>query len=205
MVFSSHTLGTFQFFSQYVDTGKGSARTVILQELPLVASLEEAIQLNDKLDSAREAVYYGLVPGMIYESNRIGTNIAGKRDYWVRKAIKNNLGRLDVVFRAILRSLIDGDMSSKVPTALGMLLDSVEGEANQFDAIRWVPYHLQFVLSELSKESFKYHRIAENLSKYCNLLKFAKEHSGEGWESIFVVVLVARCLNRLSCTTFVPD
>jgi hypothetical protein len=203
MVFSSHRLATFEFFSDYVDESEGSSRSVILQDLPLVSSIEEAIKLNNKLDSAREAVYYGLIPGMIYDSNRMGTNIAGKRAYHVRNAIKNNLGQLDNVFRHILRSIIDGYMGFQVPEELGLLLDSVGG-SNKFD-IRWVPYHLQFVLSELSRTVFKYHLMAENLSKYCNILKFAKEHSGEGWESIFVVVLVARCLNRLHCGTFVPD
>jgi len=205
LVFSSHLLGTFNFFSQYLDRSRGSSRHVTLQELPIVSSLQEAMSLKNSLDSVREAMYYGLVPGMIYESRLSGKCIAGKREYWVTKAINNHLRELDGCFRSILMSLIDGFTNQKFPEELGILLDSVQDKVGDLDKIRWVPYHLQFVLHELSSANFAHARLADQLSDYCNLLKDAKQLSGEGWEGLFVLFLVARCLNCKDDNTFVPD
>ena len=88
---------------------------------------------------------------------------------------------------------------------LGILLDSVQREAGDLDKIRWVPYHLQFVLRRFGGTGFAHKRLAEKLSEYCKLMKDANELSGEGWEGLFVLFLVARCLNRKSYKTSVPD
>jgi len=201
LVYSSHLLGTNVFLSQYMDPSKGSHRHVELQELPLVPSLQQALTLKPSLDSAREAVYYGLIPGMIYES--CGTGIAGKRKTSVEDAIEKSKD-LEIMFRSILRSLIDGVLRNGIPEDLHILLDSAKGKEYDDDKIRWVPYHLQFVLEALGRNVFGNQELAGKLAHCCYVLKDAKEKSGDGWESLFVLLLVARCLNKLTDNTFVP-
>lgn len=205
LVFSSHLLGTFSFLSEYLDRSKGSCRPITLQELPIVPSFQEALTLKKSLNSVREAMYYGLIPGMIYESNTKGKHIGGKRSDRVKEAIRNHSDELDACFRSILKSLIDGYTDEKFPEELGLLLDSVQPKIGDLCKIRWVPYHLQFVLHCFGGASFAHSRLAEQLSEYCNLVKDAKELSGEGWESLFVLFLVARCLNGKSDKTIVPN
>ena len=77
-VFSTHVLDTLEFFAHHVDPGRRSTRPVILQELPVVTDLSTALQLKSNLNGPREAIYYGLVPAMIYE-RAMSRNIEGKR------------------------------------------------------------------------------------------------------------------------------
>ena len=68
-VFSSHEVSTLEFFSFLIDPhpSKGHMPPVILQELPITDTLSKARKLKSNLNSAREAIYYGLLPGLIYE------------------------------------------------------------------------------------------------------------------------------------------
>ena len=81
LLFSSHVLSTIDCFSEFIDPSTGSARGVLLQELPLITNVEadfgnlEASSLN----GARAAIYFGLIPAMIYEE-ACGNLIEGKRD-----------------------------------------------------------------------------------------------------------------------------
>jgi hypothetical protein len=207
LVFTSHLLGTLNFLSRYLDVNQGSSRHVVLQDLPLVPSLTEMTTLNCGLTSVREAVYYGLIPGMIYESGQNGgRSIAGKRELHVRAAIRNNSHQLHVCFLSILSSLIEGYLNEMFPEELGLLLDSVQKTNEEVDKVRWVPYHLQFVLRKFSEARSTFHQadLAEQLSVCCNLLRDAKELSGEGWEGLFVVILFSRCLCNKYDGVFVP-
>jgi len=126
LVFSSHLLGANVFFREYVDRSNGSCRSIILQELPIVSSLQEATSLKPSLDSTREAVYYGLVPGMIYEAQKDWKKIVGKRETRVKEALEKRSNDLDCLFRSILKSLVDG--TTKVGEDLGILVDSAKEE-----------------------------------------------------------------------------
>jgi hypothetical protein len=87
-VFSSHLLTTLGFFGEFLDPSVGSTRHVILQELPLVTNLTIARDcLYQSLNGSREAIYYGLVPGMIYEKGR-GKPIVGKKQSAVERYLE---------------------------------------------------------------------------------------------------------------------
>ncbi|KAL3907419.1 MAG: hypothetical protein SGARI_003547, partial [Bacillariaceae sp.] len=58
-------------------------RSVVLQELPIADTLSKALKLKSDLDSAREAIYYGLLPGLIHESTSL-RSIVGKRETFIR-------------------------------------------------------------------------------------------------------------------------
>ena len=222
-VFSSHQVSTVEFFSLFVDPSKGSVRPVVLQELPIADTLTKALKLKSTLDSAREAIYYGLLPGLIYYSpekneeeelrnnqseenvkkpERSLRDIVGKRQIFTRQFL-NNSQNLDRDFKDILRSLICGD-SDLVPKELHMLLDTA-GNEDGISVIRWVPFHLSFVMSRLAMaHDFSYNHIAGRIGKLCDDLRDSKRFSGEGWEAIFVLFLLARCLTKLDDEFFVP-
>lgn len=203
-VFSSHQVSTLEFFSFFVNSSAGSVRPVILQELPITDTLAKALQLNSSLDSAREAVYHGLLPGLIFKSADL-RSIAGNRVAHV----SNWLGEskdLDEDFRNILRSMIDGN-PELVPKQLHMILDTAGNERGP-SVIRWVPFHLSYVLHRLAKASklpYTTREIASNMQKLCDSLHDSKTFSGDGWEGIFVLFLLARCLTGESDEYFVPS
>jgi hypothetical protein len=66
LVFSTHILSTLDAFGAFLDLSNASERSVLLQELPLLHCLTEAKILHPNLKGAREAVYYGLMPGLLH-------------------------------------------------------------------------------------------------------------------------------------------
>lgn len=200
-VFSSHKVSTLEYFSLFADPGD-SVRSVVLQELPITDNLAKATKLKPGLDSAREAIYYGLIPGLIHESN-VARSIVGKRDILTNEFLQESRN-LDDDFMNILRSLLCGD-SKLVPAQLHMLLDSA-GNRDGPSVIRWVPFHLSFVLSRLATaNSFSYKIIADHMVKLCDNLRDSKRFSGDGWEGIFVLFLLARCLTGSYDEYFAPS
>lgn len=212
-LFSSHVVSALPFFAMYLDASHGSSRSVELQELPLVPSLKAALVLNPNISSTREAVYYGRMPAMIFESrptrkdrngklvSRSKKSIAGKREWAVKSFIERTTDYDDALKR-ILESLVTG-FSSTIPEELHILLDSAPDRDGLMYKVRWVLVHLQYVLGELGRVSFANCQLAESLSGYCDLLN-PKEESGEGWENLFVLFLVARCLIGKPHDDFVP-
>ena len=218
LIFSSHLLGTLPFLSMYLDSSSSSSRAVELQALPLVPSMKEAATLNTNISSTREAVFYGLIPGMIYEAginqkekfpntddNKVvynsKKNIRGKRFLAVQQFIENT-SDFNVALKEILKSLITGDWDF-IPKELLILLDSAPGDDGVSHKVRWVLFHLQYVLGKMANVSFDHCQMAEHLSGFCDLLN-PKEQSGEGWEGLFVLFLVAYCLNGKTHDEFIP-
>ena len=202
LVYSSHQVSTLEYFSFVVDPSRGSARSVVLQELPIADTLSKALKLNSHLDSAREAIYYGLLPGLIYGSTSV-RSIVGKRETFTRDFLSESQN-LDADFMNILRSLIIGK-AMLVPEQLHMILDTA-GNENGPSVIRWVPFHLSFVLSNLATaNAFSYRLIATHMEKLCNSIRDSKIYSGDGWEGIFVRFLLARCLTGSCDEYFVPS
>ena len=204
LVFSSHLLGTLNFFSRYLDSSEASSRHVELLDLPLVPSLQQAVGLKKGLNSVREAVYYGLIPGIIFESTE--QIIKGKRHELVSKALDTNSDRLDICFLAILRSIIVGKLDNdNFPHELSLLLDSVQREPEEVDEVRWIPFHLQYVFEQFgAKQDFIHAGLSKTMASLCNLLKDAKELSGEGWEGLFVLFLIVRGLSGEPDDFFIP-
>ena len=204
-MFSSHVLTTLGFLDEFMDPSTGSSRHVTLQELPLVDNLSTATrELNRSLKGAREAIYYGLMPGMIFESTKMSHNIAGKRDVAIKKFLSESED-LVADFKSIVKSLTTGCLS-EVHDTLHILLDTC-GERGSAK-VRWVPYHLECVMGRLSgklgKLSADYCMLASELERLCEQLIDAKESSGDGWEGVFVLFLLARCIAAAPDEIFVP-
>lgn len=120
LVFSSHVISTVSAFGEFASTSVGSSRPVTLQELPLVDNLSTAMgTLNDSLKGTREAIYYGLLPRLIYETGR--KSIEGKRGSAMDRYLSETSDK-DTEFKRIVISLITGDLAD-VPELLHILLD----------------------------------------------------------------------------------
>ena len=80
-----------------------------------------------------------------------------------------------------------------VPDPIHILLDTLKEKE-----IRWIPYHLQFVVDMMYHSAFpqspEYRQLAFSVQSLCNAFYTSKEHSGDGWESLFVLFLLARCI-----------
>ncbi|CAB9524572.1 hypothetical protein SEMRO_1554_G282000.1 [Seminavis robusta] len=86
-----------------------------------------------------------------------------------------------------------------------MILDTAGNEQGP-SVIRWVPFHLSSVLSHLATErKFSYRHIASHAQKLCDTIRDSKTYSGNGWEGIFVLFLLARGLTGTSDEYFVPS
>ena len=87
-----------------------------------------------------------------------------------------------------------------------MILDTA-GNKGGASLIRWVPFHLSFVMSRLATKSgfpLRYRHLAGDIGKLCDNLRDSKSLSGEGWETLFVLFLLARCLTGSPDDYFVP-
>lgn len=201
-VFSSHQVSTLEFFSFFVDPSQGSVRPIVLQELPITDTLTKALKLRSNLDSAREAIYHGLLPGLIYGSTCV-RSIVGKRETFIGNFLSESKN-LDDDFMNILCSLLSGE-AKLVPKQLHMILDTAGNDQGP-SVIRWVPFHLSFVLSHLAMtRKFSYRYIASHMQKLCDSIRDSKTYSGDGWEGIFVLFLLARCLTGTYDEYFVPS
>jgi hypothetical protein len=69
-------------------------------------------------------------------------------------------------------------------------------DAAGFQMIRWSPFHLEYVMSKLDLDQKRLDGFAETIAKLCLQLVDSKESSGDGWEGIFVLFLLCRCLTE---------
>jgi hypothetical protein len=63
--------------------------------------------------------------------------------------------------------------------------------------VRWVPYHLQFLMGRLKTDTHldvSHRAYAEKIEELCYSLRTAKHQSGDAWEALFVIFLLARCV-----------
>jgi hypothetical protein len=172
-IFSSHILDSLDFFSFFVDPSEGSNRRVRLQELPIVTDLSRAVERKGNLNGHREAIYYGLMPSMIYETAE-SRSIEGKRQEKVKAYLDVHASaeqRIDG-FKEIISSLITGDLNA-VPIALQILLDT-----SATGMIRWVPYHFEYLMQQMHSCAFpstmEYRKFANALGGLCAQLLTAK-------------------------------
>ena len=147
------------------------------------------------------------MPGMIYEKSRQRA-IVGKRSRALEKYIeakkKESMASVVLDFKQIVESLITGDVKC-VPNPLHILLDASREPASEI--IRWIPFHFEYVMERfpLHDECASAERaLACSMAELCKKLLDAKELSGDGWEALFVLFLLARCIAARFDDVFVP-
>eukprot|EP00977_Amphora_coffeiformis_P026447 scaffold26586_cov107-Amphora_coffeaeformis.AAC.1 len=152
-------------------------------ELEIIACLQRSDAATDQQDDDR------IPPKALVRCSRGGK----KRTLY---AITNRM-------KGYNKSLLDGDWGL-VPKELYILVDATQNDDGITPKIRWLPYHLMYVLGQLGTSIYDKSKLEEKLSDLCNLIKEAKEQSGKGWEGLFVLFLVAHYLNKCSDGVFVP-
>jgi len=107
-------------------------------------------------------------------------------------------------FKLIVRSLISGELR-EVPAPLHILLDGCRESLGE-SKIRWVPFHFQYVMESLQRESNETIRVlARAMATLCKQLYESKELSGDGWEGLFVLFLLARSIANFHDNVFIPE
>ena len=203
-VFSTHTLSTLECFGVYMEHSSNSDRGVLLQELPLVEDLASAKALNENLKGVREAIYYGLMPGLIHDrSKRSPRSVLVKWNSRMNEHNKKTPEKRKKAFLDVLKSLINGDVSL-VPTQFHTFLDAVNAAAGS-ERVRWSPHHLEFVLRKLALDDDEDDYLAKSKGELCKNVLTAKEQSGDGWEALFVLFLLARCVTKSWREPILPD
>jgi hypothetical protein len=93
----------------------------------------------------------------------------------------------------LLETFITGDPDF-VPKPLLQLMTVMRIDAKP--KVRWIPYHMMEVLDSFAKQAVLKNHWALNAipQEFAQFVK-AKDQSGDGWESLFVVVLLIRALS----------
>ena len=205
LVFSSHVLTTTRELSAFMDGSSGSKRGVLLRELPLIPSLQVAASnFNWPSLNAREALYYGMVPALIHEAHleildAEGVHLpAAKRDDAIQQCMDGQLVTVDGV-QSLLGTFVTGDALSHLKP-LSCLMAARRTD-NRF-VVEWIPFHMMEVLRRFSAERGL--KGLEEIVRAFNAFKDAKESSGDGWESLFVAVLLIRCWSQMSDRCVLP-
>lgn len=163
-----------------------------------INSLFSLGQANSSLNcgslTAREALFYGLIPGIIYlaKSNNLGHE---KRD-----AAIGDCEHLvsEELMKRLLQSFFDGDRSLVFAPLLQLMDTGNDGK------ITWIPYHMTEVLRVLGRSSFLSQSMRLGLGhvvKHLEQFRDSKEASGDGWEALFVATLLIRALSGKFDTT----
>jgi hypothetical protein len=205
-VFSSHVVSLNKLLSDYMDSE--SNREIRTYKLPNIVTLSDTrLKLKASALTAQTALYYGLIPALIHTSlsatlphNRRSSIVEG---WLLSPAFDVNTAT------KLLGTILSGDIGS-VPDCLLELMD-VDTDEDGRNYIRWVPYHMQYVLQQMSTNALLSDALRKCLSALANLLvafRTAKTESGDAWEALFLIVLLSQCLcgiqecDLLPCTGF---
>jgi hypothetical protein len=195
LVFSSHVTSTSVELSKYIETY--NSRQIVSRPLPLIPSLATAVtNFNWPTLNPRMALYFGLVPALIHEAQleQRRSAASAKRMTAIKTCIQQNLVT-DSNVRFLLRSFITGDQLDVMEPLL-QLMDAAESKEKitaESSIVWWIPYHMAPVLKEFSKTAG--FELLGEINRQFNSFMDAKTGSGDGWESLFVCVLLIRCLS----------
>ncbi len=143
---------------------------------------------------ARDVLFYGGIPSLVYEARLDSVEYVGhlpsqKRNEAIVECIK--IGVNDNNVKVLLRSFISGEYLSVLPP-LQNLMNTVADEK-----ILWIPYHMVEVLKVFcttGNVSRDLRLMVQKIVNLFNTFKDAKDVSGDGWEALFVIVLLIRCI-----------
>jgi hypothetical protein len=152
--------------------------------------------------NARMMLFYGLIPSLIFEAHKQEQSKSvnylpfDKRDEAISHCIENGYVNDDSV-RLLLSSFITG-YESGIPSPLLQLMNTVERSK-----VLWIPFHMTEMLSRFS-EHVTYGTALKEIVVLFDEFMHAKEKSGNAWESLFIIVLLIRCLSRQFTTSLLP-
>ena len=204
-MFSSHVVSVLSQLSDYMKSP--SERPVALKKLPDARNLQQAKHLLDFPDlTPHKAIYLGLIPALYYGSklNRLPYT---RRSEATAKYLDSGL--TDALVRQLLSTMLDGNIKN-VPAVLSELMDidiAVDQNGNAEGYARWIPYHMVYVLENVSTRTSLSQPIRKCLKAICaqfETLASHKVNSGDGWEALFIATLLVRCMTGEFCQQLVP-
>ncbi|GKY99108.1 hypothetical protein MPSEU_000866300 [Mayamaea pseudoterrestris] len=212
LIFTNHALGTVTSFGDILDSSDASSQTVVVERLPVTLNLDDVlVYLNPDLRGPLEALYHGLLPGMIYDQRKgPATNMkqAEAVVLFNQRPMKEKEGWI----KKILRSLYSGNIEDVPPEfhnllttrPLGMLEKDSDDDSD-LAKVSWVPSTLRYVLRRTQLEDDSWLVKAKNdLAKVCLLLQTARWGSGKGYEYLFTIAYLSRSIARLPFDDFLP-
>lgn len=192
-VFTTHEVFITGQLSMLMDSK--SNRNFVHRALPLIPSLIAAQQALKWPDlNAREAIYCGLIPGLLLMRKKSTFPIL-KRSAAVKTFLETGYSE-DTVLR-LLKSLITGEKEA-VPESLEQLMDTSDG-----GKMRWIPDHMVYVLGEIAEQGCEkltgdFRTLVQKIADLFDQFRGAKTYGGDGWEALFGLVLLVRVLTKQS-------
>jgi hypothetical protein len=155
--------------------------------------------------SAREIIFYGFIPALIYEAylqkkeaHKTDYLPFARRDFAINLCITSGLITNESVVM-LLSSFITGKKDS-VPLPLHELMNT-----GNDGKLQWIPFHMMPALmsfSEFMKPELKI-ILQKIVSLFDNFVN-AAHSSGKSWESLFFIVLLIRLASRQFDPLFLP-
>ena len=201
-VFTSHNISTANKLEDYLDpqTSDGkSLRVAIIEELPLIPDLKSAQQLRTGI-TALEALCYGLVPALIYKDKGKCSPRATAQSV-TQWCVEQELDS-DASMKRLLLSFLTGEDFSLDPIRQFM---SVFTNESGMRRLLWIPSLMQAVLEVFGDSGrISFSHILTSIADLFHTMRISKVESGDGWESLFIVVLLIRCVTGRFCDVFSP-
>jgi hypothetical protein len=210
VLFTSHLLGTVTKFFEIIGRALPSSRGIVRESLPIADDMLEIQEyLNPHGLEVLQAIYYGLLPGLIFDQrNGPHTNTATKAA--VQKFDDQPMDYKEHWFMKILQSIFTGEIR-QVPPDLHSLLTTrpphmdENRRKRESSRISWVPFILQEVLvkTKLDENSWR-ERAKNDLAGLYGSMGNAALGSGKGYEILFAIAYFARSMARLPFFDVLP-
>jgi hypothetical protein len=141
----------------------------------------------------RQALYFGMIPALIHEAHLEIIHVGGehlpsaKRALAIEECMEGSMVNSDAI-RRLMGTFITGKRLDLLRPLEPLMATRKLGME---PVVEWIPFHMMEALSTFS--SLQGLRRLEEIVRLFNAFKDAKESSGDGWESLFVAVLLIRC------------
>ncbi|GKY90813.1 hypothetical protein MPSEU_000054100 [Mayamaea pseudoterrestris] len=202
LIFSSHALPSSFAIADILDRSRTSDRRVMLQTLPTVDDLEIARKrLNENLHGERDAVFYGLIPGIICTQFKDEPRYSIEMERAVVRFNAFDDATKMRSLRPLFASIFAGNVQS-VPGPLQALL-ATRSDSGGDKKIIWTPYAHLYILKNFDLPDENYVALMRGMADLLMNFKTARDKSGDGWEALFCFQLIARRLARMYDDQFI--
>ena len=195
LVFSSHVVSVNNKLTSYMHSQ--SEREVKIKKLPLVRNLFQARDLLGYAAlSPHLVLYLGLIPALCYVAMQNSLPHQRREDA-IQKYVDTGVSSEKV--ETLLMTMLTGEYTL-VPEMFRELMD-IDVIENKPIAL-WIPCHMTQVLLTLSRLPalpVALRRCLGAIYEQFESLRTQKIQSGDGWEALFIVTLLTRCLTKSFC------
>ena len=193
LVFSSHVVSLNGLLCEFMD-GQGSGREIRTYSLPNIVTMSDTREKHNAGSlSPEEVLFLGMIPSLIHTSLHATLPHTRRESVvadWLVSGVRPEAAK------ALLSTILDGSIQG-VPKQLLELMDIATDSETGTNYVRWIPFHLQYVLERMAVHSdfpVEFRTCMKGLVGLFTSFKTAKSESGDAWEALFIIVLLIRCL-----------